>query len=118
MENLINAGKLEEKFPLLVNPMITLEEFTPLDSRISQKKPELLLGLNKLKINIGQENFDKYINIVQNINTNGKSLLIISGSERLRSIIEREFITALQEAFEVEHVQIVGGAGFAGTDAF
>ena len=44
--------------------------------------------------------------------------MIISGSERLRSIIEREFITALQEAFEVEHVQIVGGAGFAGTDAF
>ena len=118
MENFINAGKLEEKFALPVNPMIILEQFTPLDRRISQKKPELLLGLNKLKINIGQENFDKYINIVQNINTNGKSLLIISGSERLRSIIEREFITALQEAFEVEHVQIVGGAGFAGTDAF
>jgi len=98
--------------------MITIEEFTSLESRISRKKPELLPRLNKLKINIGQENFDKYINIVQNINTNGKSLLIISGSERLRSIIERDFIIALREAFEVEHVQIIGGAGFAGTDAF
>ena len=118
MDKFINSGKLEEKIDLLVNPMLTLEKFTSLESRFSRKKPELLIGLNKLKKNIGQEDFDKYINVVQNINVNEKSLLIISGSERLRGIIEREFITALQEAFEVEHVQIVGGAGFAGTDAF
>ena len=43
MENLINAGKLEEKFALPVNPMITLEEFTPLDSRISQKNQNFYL---------------------------------------------------------------------------
>lgn len=118
MDKFINSGKLEEKIDLLVNPMLTLEEFTSLENRLSRKKPELLKGLNKLKKNIGQENFDKYINIVQNINTNGKSLLLVSGSERLRSIIERDFIIALREAFNVEHVQIVGGSGFAGTDAY
>jgi len=118
MDKLIDSGKLEEKFDFLVNPMITLEKFTSLESRISSKKPELMVGLNKLKKNIGQENFDKYINIIQNINADEKSLLIISGSERLRTIIEREFISALHEAFNVEHVQIVGGSGFAGMDAF
>ena len=56
--------------------MITLEKFTSIESRISSKKPELMVDKLNWKKKFGQENFDKYINIIQNINADEKSLLI------------------------------------------
>ncbi len=111
-------GRLEEDAQFVENPRLTSTEFVPLEERMAGEKPEIAACLAKLKAKVGSEIFAKRFNVLQNINRADKNLLIITGSERLRTLLLKEHMNDIMDAFSVDNVRIVGGAGFGGTDAF
>ena len=115
---LSQKGRLEEDAQFVENPKLASVEFVPLEERMALEKPEIAACLKTLKEKVGSEIFAKRFNVLQNINRSGKNLLIVSGSERLRSLLLKENLNDIMEAFSVDNVRIVGGAGFGGIDAF
>jgi len=115
---LSRRGRLEEDAQFVENPRLESVKFVPLEERMASEKPEIAACLAKLKAKVGQEIFAKRFNVLQNINRSGSNLLIVSGSERLRSLLVKENLNDIMEAFYVDNVRIVGGAGFGGIDAF
>ena len=111
-------GRLEEDAQFVENPKLASVEFVPLEERMAVEKPEIAACLSKLKEKVGNEIFTKRFSVLQNINRSGNNLLIVSGSERLRSLLLKENLKDIMEAFSVDNVRIVGGAGFGGIDAF
>ena len=107
---LARKGRLEEDAQFVVNPRLTSTEFIPLEERMAGEKPEIAACLAKLK--------EKVFNVLQNINRSDKNLLIVTGSERLRTLLLKEHLKDIMDAFSVDNVRIVGGAGFGGIDAF
>ena len=89
------------------NPMLSVEPLTPLENRM-QDKPEMLDGLKKLKELIGEDKYKKYISDIKNMNKRDGLLLILAESFFQRSMMERECIPAIKEAFDVKRVQIIG----------
>ena len=108
---LARKGRLEEDAQFVVNPRLTSTEFIPLEERMAGEKPEIAACLAKLKEKVGSET-------LQNINRSDKNLLIVTGSERLRTLLLKEHLKDIMDAFSVDNVRIVGGAGFGGIDAF
>ena len=115
---LARKGRLEEDAQFVVNPRLTSTEFIPLEERMAGEKPEIAACLAKLKEKVGSEIFAKRFNVLQNINRSDKNLLIVTGSERLRTLLLKEHLKDIMDAFSVDNVRIVGGAGFGGIDAF
>ena len=103
-------GRLEEDAQFVENPKLASVEFVPLEERMAVEKPEIAACLSEI--------FTKRFSVLQNINRSGNNLLIVSGSERLRSLLLKENLKDIMEAFSVDNVRIVGGAGFGGIDAF
>lgn len=83
-------------------------EFSTLEERVGKTKPELLLCLSALKEQVGAENFEKYFNTAHTLNTDGRHLLLVSDTEMKKTLIEKEFLPALKEAFGVENIRVVG----------
>ena len=115
---LSQKGRLEEDAQFVENPKLASVEFVPLEERMALEKPEIAACLKTLKEKVGSEVFAKRFNVLQNINRSGKNLLIVYGSERLRLLLLKENLNDIMEAFSVDNVRIVGGAGFGGIDAF
>lgn len=118
VEFIHDVGMSEEKAEFVRNDKIRTEVFIPLEKRIAREKPELVVSLQKLQDLLGIERFASRISKVQNINKSGKNLLIVAGNERLRTLLLKEDLPAIMQAFAVDNVRIVGGAGFGGVDAF
>ena len=102
---LARKGRLEEDAQFVENPRLTSTEFIPLEERMAGEKPEIAACLAKLKEKVGSETFAKRFNVLQNIN-------------RLRTLLLKEHLKDIMDAFSVDNVRIVGGAGFGGIDAF
>ena len=115
---LARKGRLEEDAQFVVNPRLSSTEFIPLEERMAGEKPEIAACLGKLKEKVGSEIFAKRFNVLQNINRSDKNLLIVTGSERLLTLLLTEHLKDIMDAFSVDNVRIVGGAGFGGIDAF
>lgn len=115
---LSRQGRLEEEPQYIVNPRLSTAVFVPLEERFAKDKPELAACLSVLKKKVGDEVFAKRFSVLQNINRSGKDLLVVSGSERLRTLLLKENLQDIMEAFSVDNVRVVGGAGFGGVDAF
>lgn len=112
-----NGGKLEERFVGVTDDTLTAEEFSPFIVRAAKEKPQLIPGLEKLKAIMGEEDFDKYINPVHNINLGDTAMLIVTGNEQLRTVLTGRFLPAIREAFAVTNIKIIGGGRY-GVDAF
>ncbi len=115
---LSRQGRLEEEPQYVVNHCLTTTTFVPLEERFARSKPELAACLVALKKKVGDEVFAKRFSVLQNINRSGKDLLVVSGNERLRTLLLKENLQDIMDAFSVDNVRIVGGAGFGGADAF
>ena len=81
--------------------------FTPLLERIVVELPELLVGLDKLKLMMGEHDFEKYINSLISLRKSGDLLLLITGKTMYYSIIERTFVPMLKESFGVTKVRVI-----------
>lgn len=81
--------------------------FTPLEDRIAQEAPHLLPGLEALKVEMGSQDFDTYINSLVSLRQVQDQLLIITKREMYRSIIVSRFLPAIKQCFGVRFVQII-----------
>ena len=111
------SGKLEEVFVGALNDKLISEEFVPLEVRAAQEKPQLVAGLAKLKTAMGAEVFDRLVNSLLNVNLGAEAILLLTGDEKVRTELTARWVPAIQQAFGVENVRIVGG-GRNGMDAY
>lgn len=86
---------------------LTTIPFTLLTERIVVENPELLIGLEKVKVAIGEQDFDKYINSLISLKKSDDLLLLITGKTMYYSIIESRFIPILKASFNVTKVRVV-----------
>lgn len=86
-------------------------------SGIPKEKPYLSEGLKKLKGVMGEKDFDRLINSAENINISTDSMLILTGDEKIRTILTARWLPAIQAVFNVNNIRIVGG-GRGGIDAY
>ena len=112
-----SSGKLEEVFVGAINDKLISEAFIPMEARAVQEKPQLVEGLAKLKEVMGENSFDSLVNPLLNINLGDNAILFLTGNEKIRTALTAEWVPAIQEAFKVENVRIVGG-GRNGMDAY
>jgi hypothetical protein len=101
-------GNKQQEFIWVKNEHLSVMPFTSLEQRIAASKPHLLAGLLKLREILGEESFEKYINPLHNLSRNDTALLVLAGSAHARTHIVRECIPALQEAFSVRVVRVIG----------
>ncbi|WP_378952713.1 hypothetical protein [Pelosinus sp. sgz500959] len=85
----------------------TIVPFTPLTERIAVELPELSSGLHQLKLMIGEQDFNKYINSLISLKRSGDLLLLITGKAMYYSIIEKKFLPMLKESFKVAKVRVI-----------
>ena len=111
------GGRLDEEFVHAENKSIKTEPFEKFEVRAAFEKPELLDGLVRLKTAMGEADFEKYINPLENINISGSSLLILAGAEKLRTALVSRWLPVIKAAFNVVNVRVVGG-GRGGVDAY
>lgn len=86
------------------------EAFTPLSQRLEKEKVDLIKGLEQLKELIGESNFNQHIETLLSIKKFESTLLVITERELQRSLLLRDFISQIQQAFQVEKVQIISQA--------
>ncbi len=89
------------------NEALSSVPFSPLESRIAREKPGLTAGLARLRSLLGDEKFGKFISPLHNLTKNGTMLLVVAGDFLHRSLLERECIPSMKEAFGVSAVRIV-----------
>jgi chromosomal replication initiation ATPase DnaA len=81
--------------------------FTPLAERIAQEAPHLSPGLEALRTELGNDDFEKYINSLVSLRQVQDQLLIITKREMYRSIIVSRFLPAIKQCFSVRFVQVI-----------
>lgn len=89
------------------NPNVNVEELTPLAVRLEKTRPHLLANLDRLKEMMGEETYMRLINPMNNVTKSGPMLLMVAGDLVQRSLLERDYIPQIKEAFEVQMVRIV-----------
>ena len=89
------------------NEALSSTPFSPLENRIKEEKPGLSEGMSKLRALLGEEKFSKFISPIDNLTKNKNMLLIVAGNYLERSLLERECVPSLKEAFGVSSVRIV-----------
>lgn len=89
------------------NPYLSVEKLTSLEMRMKDK-PDIFEGIGKLKEIIGEDVYKKYFSEIKNINKRDGLLLVLADNFFHRSMIERDYIPAMKEAFGVERIQIIG----------
>jgi hypothetical protein len=98
----------ETKNDWFLNPLLSAEVMTSIEARIAAEKPDLSIGLIRLRKLLGDEKFEKYICQLQNIAKKEELLLVIADNVLQRALIERNCIPQLKEAFGVSMVKVVG----------
>ena len=106
----MQPSEIEECFAVMSSPGLHMEKFTPLSVRLASTQQGLQSGLAALKELVGEEDFGKYIETLVGLRRDGESLRIITDKELHRSLLERNFIVSLKQAFGVSEVQIISQA--------
>lgn len=89
------------------NPHTKMVELTPIEERIKEERPELADGMDRLQTILGEDVYRKRISSLVNITRSGETLMVVTSTFMERSLLERDCIPALKEAFGVSRVRIV-----------
>lgn len=111
------CGSLEEDFVGAVNSRLVEVAFETLEARAAKYKPQLVEGLKLLKDAMGEAEFNRLINSLENVNLGENAVLLLTGDERVRTALVSKWLGAIKAAFGVENVRVVGG-GRNGIDAY
>ncbi len=111
------SGKLEESFVDAVNSKLVQVAFETLEERAAKEKPQLLAGLKALKEAMGEGEFERLVNALENVNLGENALLMLTGNEKVRTELTAKWLPVIKAAFGVDNVRIVGG-GRNGMDAY
>jgi len=97
---------MAEKEWFVGNPHLSAEMLSPIEGRVTSEK--LREGLENLREILGQEKYDRYIAPLHSIARNADSMLIRAANMRERTLLERECLPAIKDAFQVRIVRIIG----------
>ena len=96
-----------EKEWLLNNPHLTAEAMSPIEERIPVARAEVHEGLSRAKGILGEEGYKKYLAPLQNLAKSGTTLLVTVRTARERTMLVKECLPALKEAFGANVVKVV-----------
>ena len=96
-----------EKEWLLNNPHLKAETMSPIEARIPAARSEVHEGLSRAKGILGEEGYRTHLAPLQNIAKSGTTLLVTVRTARERTMLLKECLAALKEAFEVNVVKVV-----------
>jgi hypothetical protein len=105
-----HVGEQREEVSVMVSQGLYVDQFLPLSERLPAGQQELRIGLNKLASMIGEAEFDQYIETLVSLRRQGDSLFVVTDREFHRSLLVRNFLTQMKQAFGVEHLQVVSQA--------
>ena len=100
-----------ENLMMPVTASLQTEPFTPLSVRIGLTQPELVQGLVTLKQGIGQERFDQYIESLISLRLREGTLWLVTKRAMHRSLLERDFLPQIKQAFGAGAVRIIVSQG-------
>lgn len=89
------------------NPYLSKTVTKPLSERLEDRAGIVEVGLNRLREVLDGATFSRYIDSLERVTVSGKRALLIAPTELHRTLIERELIDSIREAFEVDTVRIV-----------
>lgn len=84
-----------------------LETFSPLSQRVVKDNPDFEQKLFRLKELMGEKPFEDYIENLISLKKEGSTLWLITNREMTRSILERNHLSQIRSAFDVEGVRII-----------
>lgn len=84
-----------------------MEAFSPLSERVVKETPEFEEKFIQLKKIMGEKPFEDYIESLISLKKEGNTLWLITNREMNRSILERNHLSQIRDAFEVEGVRII-----------
>ena len=96
-----------EKEWLLNNPHMKEEAISPIEERIPAARAEVHEGLSRAKGILGEEGYKKYLAPLQNLAKSGTTLLVTVRTARERTMLVKECLPALKEAFGANVVKVV-----------
>ena len=107
--DLIVPGEMDEiaALPGGGDPRVVREQFTPLLMRMEQEQSPILPSLLKLKGLMTEEDFNKYINTLQNIRRNDTTVMLVTDDALVKTYIEGKFLKQVEDAFGVQFVRVV-----------
>lgn len=97
----------EEPFMMPAAASLQVEPFTPLSARVASGQPELVSGLKELQQGLGQEHFDRYIESLVSLRLQEGTLWLVTRRAMHRSLLERDFLPQLKQAFRAGGVRII-----------
>ena len=106
-DDLVVPGEHEEDIVLARDAKVVTVPFSPLELRMSKEKPHLIEGPAILLDKLGEEDFNRHISKLHNINLSGDRIMIVAESELHRTNIERECLPHIAEAFNVKFIRVV-----------
>ncbi|MEX5284087.1 RNA helicase [Selenomonas sputigena] len=96
-----------EKEWLLHNPHLTAETMSAIEDRIPEARADVHDGLARAKEILGAEKYGKYLAPLQNLAKSGTTLLITTRTVRERTMLLKECVPVLKEAFGANIVKVV-----------
>ena len=105
--DLVVPGENEENFVVARDARVVTVPFSPIEKRFAKEKPQLMPGLQKLREELGDAEFDRLITRIHNINVSGERCLIVAESELHRTFILRDALPAISRAFNVSNIRVV-----------
>ncbi len=96
-----------QEYEIAYPELLYTVEFTPMIDRIETEKPELLSGFHNIFKAVEPEIFQNYFNQLVDIKVSDDKMMIITKNLIQKSILERDYIEIIKEAFEVKHVRII-----------
>ena len=105
--DLVVPGENEENFVVARDARVVTVPFSPIEKRFAKEKPQLMPGLQKLREELGDAEFERLISRIHNINVAGERCLIVAESELHRTFILRDAIPAISKAFGVTNIRVV-----------
>lgn len=81
--------------------------FTPLSERIKISNPEFVESLATLREFMGDKDFEEYIENLISLKVDSGTVWLITKREISRSILERNYLPQIREAFGVTNVRVL-----------
>jgi hypothetical protein len=93
--------------PKLASNLIDTVPLTRLTERIAENQPQLISRLEKLKSAMEEKAFNQCIERLASLKLIGNTVWLTTTSQMDRSILERNHLSHLKQAFDVKYVRII-----------
>jgi hypothetical protein len=93
--------------PDLASNLIDTVPLTPLTERIAKNQPQLISKLENLKSAMGEKAFTQCMERLASLKLIDNTLWLTTTYQMDRSILERNHLLQLKQAFDVKYVRII-----------